>query len=105
MRGESLAVEDTDGGHGADAFVVELSGGTASGDTDVITGPTGAIGGELISPLIEHIAVGIGANGEMEVDVEGDRVPLVHTGAAGAEPLGGAQGVSKVSAWKIPREK
>ena len=87
---ESLAVEDTDGGHGADAFVVELSGGAASGDTDVITGPTGAIGGELIAPLIEHIAMGIGADWEVEVDIEGDWVPFVDTGAAGAEAFGGA---------------
>ena len=63
---------------------------------DVVARAARSVGCELIAPLVEHIAVRIRADREMEVDIKRDRIPFVNSGATSAKSLGRAPRSFKV---------
>ena len=81
------AVQNGNRRYRANPFFIQLPRCSTARHPDVISRSTGAVRCELVAPLVENISVRIGTDREVKIDVKGDRIPFINTGASGAKAL------------------
>ena len=90
VLGKVRTGEETCGGHRADALREPLLVSSALADIDVAAGASGSVVGELKTPAVKGVAVRVGSDREVKLDLERPRVEAVDTRLA--RPVGAGGG-------------
>ena len=80
---EMAARQEAGRGHGANPLGEPGLVAHPLADVDVRADARRAVVGELVAPLVEDVAVGVGADGEVELDLERPRIEPMHAGRGG----------------------
>ena len=75
--GEVAAGEDAGGRHGTDPLAKPLLVANALAEVGIAAGAAGAIVDELEAPAVEHVAMRVRSDREVEAGLEGARVETV----------------------------
>ena len=82
------AIEDADGWNRPDPFLIPLFVPNTLSDVDVGPGSCRSIGGELITPLVKNVSMGVGSDREMELKFKRPRVETVDARCSRTEGRG-----------------